>query len=94
MLFTRYIRYNPYRYDLTQINKKYQDNGLLVFNSSYYVDDDADTNNTSINLDSEISSVYLEDKIKGKIIDNAIKTEKTMMKYFDSYNPNLQPNKE
>ena len=32
MLFTRYIRYNPYRYDLTQMNKKYKELSKKDFN--------------------------------------------------------------
>lgn len=62
-----------------------------ILNRSYYVDDDADTSNTSCNFESE--TPFREERINEKIIDNAIKTEKTMRKYFqDNFNPKLQPN--
>jgi hypothetical protein len=32
--------------------------------------------------------------LKEKIINNALESEKTMMKFFDQFNPKLQPNKE
>jgi hypothetical protein len=62
-----------------------------ILNCSYYVDDDADTSNSSCNLEPE--TPFREERINEKIIDNAIKTEKTMRKYFqDNFNPKLQPN--
>ena len=71
---------------LPQINFK-----IVLGNRSYYVDDDADTSNTSCNFESE--TPFREERINEKIIDNAIKTEKTMRKYFqDNFNPKLQPN--
>ena len=39
MLFTRYIRNNPYRYDLTQINKKYQELSKKDFNENQNIKD-------------------------------------------------------
>jgi hypothetical protein len=62
----------------------------IPFKSKYEIDlyDELDTNNTSYECD--LPFVNYENKITEKIIDNAIKTEKTIMRYFDSLN--LQPN--
>jgi len=59
----------------------------------YYIYDDLDTNNTSFNCENE-SSLSCKEKLQEKLIDNAIETEKTMMKFFDNFNPILIPNKE
>ncbi len=77
--------------DMPEINYiPISDKEKILLNSSYYLDDDADTSNTSYTYESEVP--LIEDKINEKIIDNAIKTEKTMRKYFKgNFNPNLQP---
>lgn len=57
-----------------------------------FLDYDIDTNSSSFaNLENDIPFISHEEKISGKLIDNAIKTEKTFMKFFESMNPNLQP---
>jgi hypothetical protein len=62
--------------------------------SIYYVSDENETNDESLtNIVNDIPFISHEKIITGKLIDNAIKTEKTFMKYFDeNLNPYLQPN--
>jgi len=58
---------------------------------------DNDTNDSSdanSNFANEIPYITQRYKIKDKIIDNAIKSEKTLNKIFKNFNPSLQPNHE
>jgi len=62
-----------------------------IFNS-YQEEDTNDSSDTNSNFDHEISILTSRTKLKEKLIDNAIKTEKTLNKIFNDLNPQLQPN--
>ena len=59
---------------------------------SFPEEDTNDSSDTNSNYDNEISIVTSRSKLKEKLIDNAIKTEKTLNKIFNDLNPQLQPN--
>jgi hypothetical protein len=63
------------------------------YNNNISEENDDETNNVFINL--ELHTPFdCKFILKEKLINNALETEKTMMKFFDNFNPNLQPNKE
>jgi hypothetical protein len=64
----------------------------FILNACSNENDDSDTTNNTINLEHDIAYICKEEKITGKIIDNALKSEKTLLKIFDNFNPALQPN--
>lgn len=83
--------------------KKYFTKINLDLNFKEDEDDNEITNDTNesnadasfnSNCESEIPFLSQSYKIKKKLIDNAIKSERTMNKIFNNMNPNLQPNKE
>jgi hypothetical protein len=62
-------------------------------NNNISEENEDETNNVFINL--ELNTPFdCKFILKEKLINNALETEKTMMKIFDNFNPNLQPNKE
>ncbi len=54
--------------------------------------DTNDSSDTNSNFENEIPFLNQRYRIKYKMIDNAIKSEKTFHKIFKNYNPSLQPN--